>query len=491
MRNADDRRSEPSSARAPTTALPVWLAVAAVGGIVVASVVLRLRAAAGDLWLDEIWSLENLAIARAAADVDIWLALFLFGNTHPLNTLYLAAVGPDASALAYRALSLVSGVAAVAVAAAIGWRHSRSEAVLAATLVGVSYATVNYAGEARGYAPMMLAALASFHLFDGWLRLGGRGRAGAFVAVSLLGFAGHATFAVVLAGLAAWAAMVFHRRLGSAVAAAARLVAPFGIQAVVVTAYVAVIATNTQSTSGPFGPIIESVRGMLSATFGIDPAWSGGGVMALAIGLALAAVVGWLYRRGDASWIFFAVVVIGLPVAVAAVNPPISMVPRYFFVDAVFALVVVARGLALMAERGRRWRLAAVALAALFVVGNGILLDRFYDGGRGRYAEAVRLIAAASDGPARVAGYHPLRVGAVLTYHARRAGLADAVRFVTAGEEEAAPASWYIAGGFQGQAPTATLVRAVGGGPVAYRLAAVFPHWGLSGDTWAMYRRHD
>ena len=127
MRNADDRRSEPSSARAPMTALPVRLAVAAVGSIVVASVALRLRAAGGDLWLDEIWSLENLAIARAAADVDIWLALFFFGNTHPLNTLYLAAVGPDASALAYRALSLVSGVAAGGVAAALGWGHHRSD----------------------------------------------------------------------------------------------------------------------------------------------------------------------------------------------------------------------------------------------------------------------------------------------------------------------------------------------------------------------------
>ena len=490
MRNADDRRSEPSSARAPTTALPVRLAVAAVGGIVVASVALRLRAVGGDLWLDEIWSLENLAIARAAADVDIWLALFFFGNTHPLNTLYLAAVGPDASALAYRALSLVSGVAAVAVAAAIGWRHSRSEAVLVATLVGISYAMVNYASEARGYTPMMLAALASFHLFDGWLRLGGRGRAGAFVVVSLLGFASHATFAVVLAGLAAWAALVFHRRLGSAVSAAARLVAPFGIQAVVVTAYFAVIATNTQSTSGPFGPIVESVRGMLSATFGIDPAWSGGGAIALALGLALAAVVGWLYRRGDASWIFFAIVVIGLPLAVAAANPLISTVPRYFFVDAVFALIVAARGLDLMLERGRRWRLATIALVALFVVGNGIQLDRFFDGGRGRYTEAVRLIAADGDGPARVAGYHPLRVGAVLTYHARRAGLADAVRFTTAGEEEV-PASWYITDGFQGQAPTATLFRSVGGGQATYRLAAVFPHWGLSGDTWAVYRRRD
>ena len=48
----------------------------------------------------------------------------------------------------------------VAVAAAIGWRRSPREGLICAAMVCVSYPMVHYAGEARGYAPMLLAALA-------------------------------------------------------------------------------------------------------------------------------------------------------------------------------------------------------------------------------------------------------------------------------------------------------------------------------------------
>ena len=68
--------------------------------IVAAAGLLRLKAAQGDLWLDEIWSLDNLAVAMTRPSLVDRLPLLFHDNTHPLNTLYLAMVGPQAGAFA-------------------------------------------------------------------------------------------------------------------------------------------------------------------------------------------------------------------------------------------------------------------------------------------------------------------------------------------------------------------------------------------------------
>lgn len=473
------------------------MALVLLGVILLTAAALRLGAAGGDLWIDEIWSLDNIALARAQADGSDWLALFFHDNTHAVNTFYLALVGPDAGPFAYRALSVLTGLAAVAVAAAIGWRRSPLEGLIAAAMVAVSYPMVHYAGEARGYAPMGLAALAAYALFERCLEAPSPGRITAFIAVSLLGLAAHLTFLLILGALGVWAFMVLFRRPEPVVRTLARLTVLFGVQVIAVAAYGAVAWNNLATGGGAAMMAAESVGIMAKATFGIDPGAKASAAVMIAIGLFC--FVWWFRRRGMESWLFLAIVVVAFPLIFVLIDPAHGTVPRYFIASALFALIVAARGLALMMEAGPWLRAAAGGLLIVFLAGNGLLLEKFYGPARGQYADAVKFIAAesrAERGAVGVAGSHQLSIDKLIAYHGRRQGLSGAVRYVDPEENASSPADWYIDtyydSYYRGHTPAPEFSRPSGkGGLTSYKLKKVFPHWGLSGDTWAIYRRTD
>jgi hypothetical protein len=126
----------------------------------------------------------------------------------------------------------------------------------------------------------------------------------------------------------------------------------------------------------------------------------------------------------------------------------------------------------------------------MMLIGNALLLEKFFAAGRGQYADAVAFMAKAGVAPVRFSGYHPFSIEKATAYHAKRAGLAKAIRFIPTEEDARDPAGLFIDGHFNGS-PPAKISLAVSGGLKPYRLQAVFPHWGLSGDTWAIYRRVD
>ena len=67
--------------------------------------------------------------------------------------------------------------------------------------------------------------------------------------------------------------------------------------------------------------------------------------------------------------------------------------------------------------------------------------------------------------------------------------LSDQLTFVPTKEEAPNPADWFINGYLYGKAPASTLQRDIEGtGNHTYHLVDVYPQWGLSGDTWALYR---
>ena len=474
-----------------STRPPAGAALALFGAVLFLAALLRVWSAGGDLWLDEVWSLYNIDLARAEPTPGNWVALFFHTNTHALNTFYMTLLGPDAGAFAYRGLSVVTGTATVALAAAIGWRRSALEGLVAASLVAVSYPMVHYAGEARGYAPMLLAALAAFALLESVLEKATPGRVIGFIAVSLFGLSAHLTFALIQACLGLWAAVVLFRRLSAVVPVLARLAALFGVQAAVLTAFGAVAVDNMVGVaSAP--PIAAGMDVMAALTFGFDP--SAPGSMALVFGLALCWAVWGIYRQGDITWIFFLIVVLLFPLGFVLADPPVDTSPRYFIANALMALIAAARGLSMLMERGRVERIAAGAALAVFFIANGLLLDTFFGAGRGSYSEALKFIAEAEKAPVKVAEYHILRAGEMIKYHARKAGLADKIRFVPAEQDARNPAPWFIGGSydddFGGPPPPREISRRWEGGPAkVYRLKAVFRHWGLSGDTWAVYRR--
>ena len=63
-------------------------ALTLLGGILLIAAALRVSAAAGDLWVDEVWSLYNIGRARTAASPGNWLALSGEGRMSLVLTFY-------------------------------------------------------------------------------------------------------------------------------------------------------------------------------------------------------------------------------------------------------------------------------------------------------------------------------------------------------------------------------------------------------------------
>ncbi|MCS7033144.1 MAG: hypothetical protein NZ561_04010, partial [Phycisphaerae bacterium] len=117
-------------------------------GVLLAAAALRLTAARGGLWLDEIWSLE---LAREVSNPMQILTHLRIDNNHPLNTLVLWTIGMNAADFVYRLPVVALSTAAVA----LGWQWNRSRSVPAgavtAGVLAISFPMIVYGSEARGY----------------------------------------------------------------------------------------------------------------------------------------------------------------------------------------------------------------------------------------------------------------------------------------------------------------------------------------------------
>src|SRR3982751_6366288 len=87
---------------------------AAVGAAMLAGLALRIAAAQGGLWTDEAWSVIYAARARDALGVFLRIN---HDNNHHLYSLWLQAIGADASPLLARLPGIVAGTLCISVAA--------------------------------------------------------------------------------------------------------------------------------------------------------------------------------------------------------------------------------------------------------------------------------------------------------------------------------------------------------------------------------------
>src|SRR5205814_7206786 len=121
-------------------------------------------------------------------------------NNHHLYSLWLQAIGLNASPLLARLPAIVAGTLCVPLAALVVARRSVWAGIVAAILFAVSPTMVNFGSEARGYSLMLLAALAFL-----WLAaeaVEGRERPGTpwwLAAIAALGMLSHMTMAAPVA----------------------------------------------------------------------------------------------------------------------------------------------------------------------------------------------------------------------------------------------------------------------------------------------------
>jgi len=177
-----------------------WMAIAA---LVLLAFLLRLLASSGDLWLDEIWSLDLIG-GLTSIDQVLWRVNH--DNNHFLNSAWLYLTGPDASPIGHRALSIALGTGTALVAAAIVADRGLPTQLIAGLLFAISYPMVHYGSEARGYAGLILFTLLAILCLQ--RRLDGRGSALALAAAILLGLLSHLTMLASVTVLVVWTTWV-------------------------------------------------------------------------------------------------------------------------------------------------------------------------------------------------------------------------------------------------------------------------------------------
>lgn len=477
--------AEPSPS--PSVAVQQWTAgsLLAVLVIAVTGLVLRLLGAGGDLWLDEIWS---FALIEPLTSIDKILWRVNHDNNHFLNSVYLYLIGPDASPLIQRGLSIALGVATTVAAAATAAPHGRRAMIATSLLFAVSYPMVHYGSEARGYAGLVLFTLLSVVFLE--RRLDNKRLSGTALAAAILfGFLCHLTMIGMVAVLAIWTAWLAWQRtarVSRVVADLASIFLPALLAVLPLAACVFIGGRLFGFSVGGVSPFsiaafAQGYGGMIRSLFGLPPWFGDWPYIVAACGLVGLSAGVWCDRRAS----LYVIGIIGLPLLMAATHLPNLEFPRYFIISGTLLLLwageMIGRGLA---ARGTA-RLFAVGALAIVVSGSISSLLQFYQYGRGSYAAMVDEMTR--NGAAAYASNSDFRTAMVVDYFAartdRRAWLVPENRMCAD-----RPAWLILEGDVDKQAehvePTAACA-------LAYERADASRHWGFSGLSWTLYRRQD
>jgi hypothetical protein len=453
-----------------------WIAVALLTAL---GLGLRIAAAQGALWLDEAWS------AVVAQDVGTPMGVFLrinHDNNHHLNTLWLQLVGPEAPPLLQRGLSILTGTAAIPVAAIIASRQSHASAIIAALLFAISPLLVTYGAEARGYAPMVLALLVTMLLTARWLDDTAQRVPGIPIALTvLLGMLSQLLMAFGLAAAVLWIFWALYRSQPrpQALRSLARILPPLLLPAVAVIALV-FGAARAAGTGLQFGNLEAFDLGKLGLGWGAMMISAFGGPIALIAALILIMPPD---RPGDRAGhardrLFFALA-LAIPLGAILLQLGNSGAPRYHLLSGVGALMLVAVHSAPRLAAQRRLRYVVGAALALVVVASAVTDLRLIANRRADPGLALDAIAARAPAGTQVAVDRE-RSSAIL-----RAGAASRHYPMTV-IEAPCPATPFLFIDRDGTEPFPDPAIRCG---VRYHVIAEGHPTGLSGTHWKLYER--
>lgn len=474
---------------------PVHIVLAA--AIVALGLVLRVQAAMGEMWLDELWSLET------ALKMQTWHEVFwtnFSDNSHPLNTLWMHLMGAGRPPLIYRLEAICLGTIAIAAA---GWavvRHGAGNAPLrlltAMALVATLYPFVHFGSEARGYAPMMLFVTLAFAAAEDATD-GDRSARwrfclwGALALVSHLGSVPVMAFLALGYGLSVWRD---HRQVFEAFRKTIRLTAPY---AAVLIAFTIVWLIDFKAQGGvvPFGGatgacegrdcFVEALGELVRFSIGGQDSGQPGFAVGLATILTFGAIV-WLAAVGNRRAVFYAAVLLLQPLLFYIAAQPALPYGRYFLGAYVFWPLLVADVVAELSERGYFVRgLAGVVVLALITL-NAWAFGHFLQTGRGDYAAAFNRMT--ENGNAKT-----LSVGTNMVFQFRLV-MDELARRKTpdvnvqvhprAAIAQAAP-EWLVTV----TVPPEFMARTYCEGALRYDLVSKHPYWGFSGSHWGLYQK--
>jgi len=454
--------------------------------LLVVAAALRLQAARDEFWFDEVWSLTQFANKATSA---LQILSLHHDNNHHLNTLWMYVCGQRDAWIVYRIPSMLAGIGTVALAMLWARPWGRASTIAAGILTGGSFVLIQYSSEARGYA------LAGFFLLAALLTLQRRLAGGAawtllaFWCAVILGFLSHLTFASGYLGLAAWSAVELWRRVPNKMQALLEWARCHVVPIVFLAAFYWFEVRHFVIGKAPPYELTDVLAETLGLSVGVV-GWSAA-IMVVA-GLlgtvaAIAALV-LLWREKSNLWVFFVVTIYVAPALLLAVRRPEVLFPRYFFMGLLTLPLLWSVLVGWLWRQGTPARVGGAVFVALLVAANTLQTSELLAVGRGHYLEAIQYIVGNDPGPrVLVRSDHDFRNRLLIDFYRGYVEGGDRLEYYYSDVSTNGTADWGILHGNGPRFKPLPSVEDPHGN--RYDLQKVFPAAGLSGSSWAVYRR--
>jgi hypothetical protein len=438
----------------------------------------------GTLWFDEILSLQW---AKSAKNPWQLVELYRHDNNHPLNSLWIMAVGEGRPPWAYRMLSIASGIASLVLIHRIARRLSPRFAWIPLALSATSFPLILYSSEARGYAPAIACLLGAYVVITGH----GRSvwRVPLFWFLCTAAVLAHGTALTILAAMGTASLLRSILEKQSPAAVLGNLSLWFGVPLLATAAYWNFFLRQMIIAGGPEYTLPAVLSHFFGYAFGIPGAGSLHSATAFA-GLALLASAIAFGRFPDPAtrW-FFA--------GATAVFPALSLLAadttylyfRYFLVCLPFVYLLAAPMAERVAECRRTASVAALALVSAAIVGQIPRLWTLATQGRGSYLAALEKIASDSDPGKTIVSNNDMQVGLVLGHFRARLPALEPLRF-TPNSAAAQTAPHWILYTTQEDPPVPPQSAIELHGKI-YQNVSFHRSAPVSGAHWAVYKIHN
>lgn len=460
----------------------------AYGGLLMASLILRVLSANNDLWLDEIWSLNIAHHARSGLDI---LFQNKIDNNHFLNTLILHWLPAHSGSLLYRAPACLAGVLGVLFAIRIGLRKGLWCGFFLGYLYSFAYFLVHYSSEARGYAYLILFSLVAVDCVLEEIKCPSAWNRCLFLMATVMGMLSHATFLAVIAGL--FIGSLFHLE-NTSLLNQMRRHALFWLGPILATSLIAFFLLSGMNVGG--GNSIALSEAILKtagwAMFGHSSevgCWLGVGLFVL--------LILWITSLHRNLPLLFggAVTLIIIPALLLIATPrPDLLYPRYWLVQVLLLYFLLAGSLDWLWQKGRFCKIATVAFLAIWTGANLKATCHLIQVGRGKYTEAIYDVCRQQN--PTLGGFGDLsgdfrndfRNEMILNYYSPRLEGSPQPSYFRIGSWSWVDPEWVLVISF-GDDPRWRQPILRMPGPVNLTLYKFYPSVELSGWNWSLYQR--
>jgi len=460
-------------------ALVLWL----IGCAGFLAIVLSAR---GDLWLDEVISLQWARSAKTPWDL---LALYHHDNNHPINSLWLLMVGESHGTVLPRLLSIVSGAIILFLMVKLGEVLCPTRRWVPLLLASFSFPMILYASEARGYAPALAANLGATWLLLKWRNSKQFPPTLAFGLLSIVAMLSHGSALHILAAQFLWFVLVAFQDERGVIHRIYRVLHWFGIPVLAGGIYYILFLREMMVAGGPHYSWVQVFGHFFGYSLGL-PTEGIGGVFTTVVSILLiiAALVWGVFPIPCGRWLYSFILLV--PAAVLLLTRPEFLYFRYFLVCLPYFYLLLGALSEALPKPLHSWKRIVVAVVVVaFVSTNVARVFALLNWQRGDYSGALRYVVDRSSGDTTISSDHDFRNGLVVQSLKRRFPEFSRIQYCLASDIPNIGTEWLILHG-QGDPPAVTPEK-ISWENRSYSFSKLFPAGPVSGFYWMIFRRTD